>query len=260
MNDFPVSYNIKKIIKETPGIKTFVLGAEMSAEPGQFLMGWIPGMGEKPFAPTAVGKEVAVTVKKRGPFTEKMFSLKEGDLFGLRGPYGHGFNLEGVKKACIVSAGVGVAAVIVLAEKLAGESAEIDFLQGCSCKGEVLFRERIEKIAELHIATDDGSCGRKGYCTDTLSELLSEKKYDRVYCCGPEKMMFSAMLLCQEKDVKAEFSLERYMKCGVGVCGCCSLDEYLCCVDGPVFNGDQLLKSKEFGKTHYSKCGRKEKV
>ncbi|MCX6802862.1 MAG: dihydroorotate dehydrogenase electron transfer subunit [Candidatus Diapherotrites archaeon] len=256
-SDYPVSYPIKKIVSETPSIKTFYLDSEISSSPGQFVMVWIPGFDEKPFALTKNGKEIAITAKKRGAFTEKLFSLKEGSLLGIRGPYGKGFEFKGAKKACIVAGGIGMAAVILLAEEMAKKKIKIDFVQACRCKEEVLFEKRIGKIAKLHVATDDGSCGVKGNACTVLEKLLKEKKFDCVYCCGPEPMMVSVLALCNKFKAPAQFAVERYMKCAHGICGNCSLDEHLCCKDGPVFAREQLGKSKEFGKTHYEKSGKK---
>jgi len=260
-SDYPVSYRIKRIVNEAPNVKTFYLPVQLEFSPGKFVMLWVPGFDEKPFALTVCNKrEVAITVKGRGPFTKKLFSLKEGALLGLRGPYGHGFSLEGVKRACIVAGGVGIAAVVLLAEELARRKARVDFVHGCKSKEDVLFKKRLFRIARLHIATEDGSCGEKGYCTGILERLLKKKKYDMLYCCGPEVMMKFVLQLCNKYNVPAEFAVERYMKCGQGVCGQCSLDEFLCCTDGPVFSREKLNKSKEFGKVCYEKTGKKSKL
>ncbi|MEM0359986.1 MAG: dihydroorotate dehydrogenase electron transfer subunit [Candidatus Diapherotrites archaeon] len=257
-SDYPTCYKIKKIVQETPSIKTFYLSASIDSLPGQFVMVWIPAFDEKPFALTKAGKGIAITAKKRGPFTEKLFSLKEGDLLGIRGPYGKGFDFCKSKRVCIVGGGIGVAAVILLAEELSKKKTKIDFVQGSKCEEEVLFKKRISKIAELHVATEDGSCGAKGSACIMLEKLLKEKKFDCVYCCGPEQMMVSVLALCNKFKVPAQFAVERYMKCAHGICGNCSLDEHLCCTDGPVFTKEQLNKSKEFGKVHYEKTGKKE--
>ena len=109
------------------------------------------------------------------------------------------------------------------------------------------------------ISTDDGSEGYKGYTTDILEEKLLKKnnKIDKVYSCGPEIMMKKVVDICYKYKVSCEVSLERYMKCGFGVCGQCSVDlEGICiCQDGPVFSGTKVGKIKEFGKYHRDKAG-----
>ncbi len=260
INDYPRSFPIKKAEEECSGVKTFLIDAEVDISPGQFVMVWIPGYDEKPFAVTSTKKGIAITVKKYGEFTEKLFSLKKGDLLGVRGPYGKGFSFGNVKKACIVSGGIGIAALIRLAEWLHAAGSQVDFACGFKCSEEILFKKRLEKISKMHIATDDGSCGIKGYCTQLLENLLAKKKYDMLYCCGPEGMMKAVLRLCNKHNVQAQFAVERYMKCGIGICGHCALDDKLCCVDGPVFSREQLNKFREFGKVWHEKTGKKAKV
>ena len=109
---------------------------------------------------------------------------------------------------------------------------------------------------EVFITTDDGSRGRKGTVMVEVEELI-EKGFDCVYACGPEKMMEALAKLCKKQDVPCQVSVERYMKCGVGVCGSCAIDGKLTCVDGPVFTGEEALAFKEFGKTHRDASGKK---
>lgn len=248
---------ITKIVEEAPNIKTFELSIAMHAEPGQFVMAFLPQVGERPFALTQAGKKIAITVKKRGSFTEKLFSLKEGSFLGIRGPYGKGFSLQNVGKACLVAAGIGIAALIRLAEELAKEGASVTLVFACKSANEIIFKERLEKVASLHIATEDGSAGFKGDCIELLEKVLKKQSYDKLYCCGPEAMMVSVLKLCEKYEIDAEFAVERYMKCAVGLCGHCCLDEWLVCTDGPVFSKEQLLASKEFGRIYYSKSGKR---
>ena len=248
---------ILKIKQEARAVKTFELGVSLDAVPGQFVMVWLPRVAEKPFTLIKTGNTIAIAVKKRGSFTEKLFQLKEGSYLGIRGPYGKGFSWDGVKKACIVAGGIGVAAVVLLAEELAKNKVSVDFIAGFRTESEILFKERIEKIANLHIITEDGSFGTKGICSDVLADFLKKNECDKLYCCGPELMMVKVLELCKKFNLKAEFAVERHMKCAVGLCGQCCLDEWLVCRDGPVFSSEQLLKSKEFGKFYYTKSGKK---
>lgn len=261
MNEFERSRvreaRILKIEQETPTVKTFELGVSLDAVPGQFVMVWLPRVAEKPFTLIKTGNTIAIAVKKRGGFTEKLFQLNEGSYLGIRGPYGKGFSWGGVKKVCVVAGGIGIAALVRLAEELAKSEVSVDFIAGFRTKSEVLFKERIENVANLHIITEDGSFGTKGICSDVLMDFLKKNEYDKLYCCGPELMMVKVLKLCKKFNLKAEFAVERYMKCAVGLCGQCCLDEWLVCRDGPVFSSEQLLKSKEFGKFYYTKSGKK---
>jgi len=111
-------------------------------------------------------------------------------------------------------------------------------------------------------ATDDGSFGHKGFCTECLLETLSSQKIDMVYCCGPEVMMKKVLDICREKGIPAEMSLERYMKCGFGVCGSCCLEGtgWRVCRDGPVFTSEQLSKVTGFGREKRDAAGRRVNV
>ena len=112
---------------------------------------------------------------------------------------------------------------------------------------------------ETIITTDDGSHGKKGFSTDALKEIIAQGGIDRVYSCGPEKMLRKVAELCKEASVPSEISMERFMKCGYGLCGQCSIDPSgdRVCKEGPVFSGEKLLKSKEFGSYKRGKTGRK---
>ncbi|HIM33585.1 MAG TPA: dihydroorotate dehydrogenase electron transfer subunit, partial [Candidatus Poseidoniales archaeon] len=92
--------------------------------------------------------------------------------------------------------------------------------------------------------TDDGSAGHPGFVTD----LLDGRSPDRLYSCGPEPMLVKALAWALASGIPAELCLERYMACGVGLCGVCTIDRDLVCQDGPVLSSERLAQSAEFGK------------
>ena len=94
---------------------------------------------------------------------------------------------------------------------------------------------------DLYITTDDGSKGVKGYATDVFEELMKNEKFDLVYGCGPEIMLKKIFEISGRNKTNCELSLERYMKCGFGVCGQCAIDDKLVCMDGTVFNSAKLF-------------------
>jgi len=101
----------------------------------------------------------------------------------------------------------------------------------------------VERFDNVQIATEDGSAGVRGTVLDLLEDMeLNE--YDKIYACGPDGMVRALLGFLEERDVveRAEFSLERYMRCGIGVCGSCVIENGLrVCADGPVFSGKQLV-------------------
>ena len=186
MAELPKMVSITKIVQETPSIKTYYLGYSMDARPGQFAMAWLPGLDEKPFTLTAAGKECAITVQCKGKFTRAMCGLKAGDRIGIRGPYGNGFDFEGVKSACIVAGGCGAAPILLLAEQLSAKGVDLAVINGAKAGKECLFKERLAKTTkDFYITTDDGSLGEKGHVTTVLERMFNGKKFDAVFGCGP---------------------------------------------------------------------------
>ncbi len=199
---------IKSIAQETPSIKSFYLDCSMDAGPGQFAMAWLPGIDEKPFTLTAAGSECAITVQKKGKFTEKLFALEEGSQIGIRGSYGNGFDFEKVKKACIVAGGCGAAPILLLAEQLSAKGVDLAVINGARTAKECLFKERLGKTTEdFYITTDDGSLGEKGYVTGMLEKLLEGKKFDCVFGCGPEPMLAKVFEICESRKVECQLNL-----------------------------------------------------
>lgn len=254
--DRPDVVRIRETVQETPSIKTFILDKKVAnALPGQFVMAWVPGVDEKPIS-ISYFNPLGLTVQKRGPATERMHSMKEGDLLGVRGPYGKGFSLE-ARRALIVGGGCGVAPLGLLAETLDARGAEVTTVIGARTASELLFVKRAEKLGETIVTTDDGTSGRKGFVTNVVEELLKSKKYDKIYACGPERMLARLVPICEGTPFEA--SMERHMKCGIGICGSCATDPsgLRVCRDGPVFDSGTLRKLGEFGNYRRGPTGAK---
>ncbi|MCZ7357530.1 MAG: dihydroorotate dehydrogenase electron transfer subunit [Candidatus Methanoperedens sp.] len=246
----PVNAVITKVVDETPTIRTFFFDTSFESIPGQFVMVWIRGVDE---IPMALSYENAITVQKVGPATSALFELEECDSIGIRGPYGKGFEIK-KGHVLMIAGGVGAAPLAPLAEKAYEESVKVTTLLGAKTKDELLFRKRFEAAGEVRVATDDGSEGMHGYVTQLLDDA---KSYNQIYCCGPEVMM--KKVLDKVPTSKAQFSLHRYIKCGLGICGACCVDGLRVCKDGPVFSGD-VLKKTEFGIYRRNECGERVRV
>ena len=246
----PVNAVITKIVEETPTVRTFFFDTSFKPEPGQFVMAWIRGVDE---IPMALSYNNALTVQKVGTATSALFKLGEGDSIGIRGPFGNGFQLKG-DHILLIAGGVGAAPLSPLAEKASSEGLKVTTLLGAKTKEELVFRERFEAAGSVMVATDDGSEGIHGYVTQLIPE---QESYDRIYCCGPEIMM--KKVLDKVEPGKAQFSLHRYIKCGIGICGACCMDGLRVCKDGPVFGGE-VLKKSEFGVYRRNECGERVRV
>jgi dihydroorotate dehydrogenase electron transfer subunit len=298
MQDIPKSIPIKKIIIENPYVKTFVFdsqdyreGEGLNAKPGQFVNLWLPGIGEKPMSVAYCDeKEFWITIFAVGDFSRAMHDRKEGDLVGVRGPYGKGFWFKEGERIIMMAGGYGAAPLYFATSEAVKAGCEIDFVIGARSKDYLLYLDRVRALEHgvdgkgsvaLYIATDDGSEGEKGYNVLFLDKLIAEAKagkamkeicdgnickqeevtvkpIDWVYSCGPELMMKSVSDKCFDAGVSAQLSVERYMKCGFGVCGQCCVDDtgVRSCKEGPVFDNDRARKITEFGKYHRDGVGR----
>ncbi|TLZ65819.1 MAG: dihydroorotate dehydrogenase electron transfer subunit, partial [Methanobacteriota archaeon] len=173
-----------------------------------------------------------------------------------RGPYGNVFRLQG-EKVLAVGGGSGMASMIAAIESFAQQGARVVTAVGAKAANELLFVERANASGEVHIATDDGSRGFKGFVPALAEKLVEREKFDQLLTCGPERMMKAVVDLARRLRIPVQASLERYMKCGIGICDACSLDDQLVCVDGPIFTAEQLEGSEDFGHFRRDKSGRR---
>ena len=248
---------IKETRQENSGVKTLTFEEKtcLEASPGQFVMVWIPCVDEIPMSISCVSaKGVSISVEKVGQATSALHRMKEGDLIGVRGPYGNGFSMTKKGDILMVGGGTGLIPLTFLGEQLARLDVKITFLTGAKTKNELLFLDRIESFVQrargrMIVTTDDGSYGIKGIVTQPAEDLMRKEEFDMVYTCGPEPMMHKMFSLAETYDVSLEVSLERLMRCAIGICGSCVLGGFRVCVDGPVFTREQLQQVKEeFGR------------
>jgi dihydroorotate dehydrogenase electron transfer subunit len=241
---------------ESHDTRTFGFAMKGNAKAGQFVMVWIPGVDEVPMSLSSVGDVKSITVKAIGEATAALHALKEGDLIGVRGPYGNGFSIGKNEKVLAVGGGVGIAALMP-----AIRANGIDVVIGARNKAEVIMEAEAKRYSKnVWVSTDDGSHGFKGNAVELAKDVLKRKKYDLVIGCGPEVMLYFLHKACAELGVKCQLSLERFMKCGAGLCGSCVMDGMRVCEDGPVFDSAQITKLKEFGRIRRDPAGAKVKL
>ncbi len=254
----PMYAEITQIVNETPSTQTFFFDLSLGHIPGQYIMVWIRGVDE---IPMSLSYSNAVTVQKVGEATTALFKLGKGDSFGIRGPFGNCFSLEG-KSILLIAGGAGAAPLGSLAEKAKSNNINVKTILGAKSAEELLFKKRFDNAGDLLITTEDGSLGYHGLATELVSEL-DLAKYDAIYSCGPEKMMFQVLNIAEDFGMssRVQFSLQRYVKCGLGLCGACCIDPagFRICRDGPVFRGDQLVGT-EFGQYMRDASGKRVKL
>mgnify|MGYP006419356429 FL=1 len=253
---------IEKVIDETPTVKTLVFSDSIMPNvlPGQFAMVWIPGINELPMS-VMISKEsgkAAFTVRKHGLASTGLFNIKVGEKIGIRGPYGNAFDIK-QGKLLLVGGGTGLVPMMRLLTHVKSTD-DVTVLIGAKSKDEVFFEDLSNDLLKNNshnviISTDDGSYGEKGFVTDIVEKLVNESHFDGVYTCGPEKMMYKTVQSAHSRGIFVQASLERMMKCGVGICGSCCVGEDLACKDGTIFDGNHLSKNNEFGYSHRNKAG-----
>lgn len=231
------TYRVTEVIRHSKSYVSFRLPVPMVAQPGQFVMLWLPGAEEKPFTLSDCHNGmVEITVRAVGPFTNKLMGVRAGDRLGIRGPFGHGFSL--MDKAFVVGGGCGVAPVRHLLKAL--ERGGLSFAARLAARtgDELIFRSEYDAASWCSLSTDDGSLGQRGLVTEGLEDAIRAYAPSRVYACGPELMMDAVKLTAGRLDLGVELAMERYMKCGVGICGSCMCagTHKRVCVDGPVFS------------------------
>lgn len=254
MIEQPIMVKICDILEESPGVKTFFFKLNLDFKPGQFVMVWIPFLDEKPFAISYLQEGIAgISVLKRGAFTAALHGKKTGDTLGIRGPYGRGFDLKPDSDSCVIGGGIGMASLATLVERRAGKQGEnLTVIQGARTAAELIYQKRFR---DMKLCTDDGTAGFRGTTVDLLTDLLKKQRFGKVYACGPEKMLYRVAGLCREYKTECEVSLERYMKCGFGVCGQCDCSGQRVCIDGPVFTIKELSAMDDFGRITITKTG-----
>ncbi len=251
---------LEDVVAESPDTKTYRFRAALAARPGQFVMVWIPRHDEVPMALSYLGDVQGITVRAYGDATRALAAeARKGYRIGVRGPYGKPFAIEG-RRVLAVAGGVGVASVIAAIEAYAAAGAHIETALGARTKAELTFLERLRRAGPVHVSTDDGSEGFHGFVSEVAAKRLAEDPFDMVLTCGPEVMMKKVVDAANARGVPVQASLERYMKCGIGICDACAFDDQLVCVDGPVFRGDVLAASEDFGRWRRNISGQRVKA
>lgn len=263
-NRLPITYRIVSVKRETEHVTSFTFSVSFGSKPGQFVMLWLPGVDEIPMSVALDdGTKLQVTFFAVGDMTKKLAELKKGDLVGLRGPFGTHYTWEKKQKLALVAGGYGVAPMYFAAKEAAKDGCSMEVFIGARSKEHLLYEKEFAKLPKttLHIATDDGSQGFKGHNVGLLEQELRAKsqKPHAIFACGPERMLVAVCDLAFRTKIPAQLSLERYMKCGYGLCGNCVADPLgiRLCTDGPVVSGDLARKIAEFGEYHRDHLGKK---
>jgi dihydroorotate dehydrogenase electron transfer subunit len=186
------------------------------------------------------GGRIGFFIKKVGSGTNALSKLKAGDMLELIGPLGNGFPLVTGRRILLVSGGIGYPPLWYLQKELINHNL-IFWLHGGAGQSDVFPCDEVWTV--------DGSFGRQGIVTEGISEILSDKKIDLVFSCGPMPMLAQCTSICAANNIEHYASLEAYMACGIGVCHGCAVpvgssdnwDYQRVCKEGPVFNAEEVL-------------------
>ncbi len=249
---------IEDRVLETPSTVTWRFPYSVPCAPGQFVMVWIPGDDEIPMSLSYTDEpSKGVTIKAMGSASRHAQSISTGSSIGIRGPYGNRFDLA-PRRILAVGGGSGTAVLAPAAELAVRSGARVTCALGATTETELLFATRLAASgARVEVATDDGSAGTRGFVTVVADRLLREQPFDAVWTCGPEVMMRKVAESARSHGTVGYGSVERHMKCAIGMCDACALGPYHVCVDGPVFRTEILLSLEEFGRTKRDPSGRR---
>ena len=189
--------------------------------------------------------ELWLLVAGIGDGTKRLIELKKGDMLNCVLPLGNGFTMPKAanERILLVGGGVGVAPLLYFGKCITAAGAEPVFLLGARSANDLLELEAFEAVGTVHITTEDGSAGEKGFVTN--HSVLQRERFTLISTCGPKPMMMAVAKYARQVNIPCEASLENMMACGVGACLCCvekTTEGNLCvCKEGPVFNIDRLL-------------------
>ncbi len=265
----PSPARIVKIEQMTALEKLFTVelpaGQSLGHEPGQFVEVSLFGIGEAPISitssPSRSNGTFELCVRKVGDVTTALHNLPVGATIGVRGPFGHGFPVEQMRGKDILFAagGLGLAPARSLINQVLDERAafgRVIILYGAKNPSELLFRDELEAWAgrqdvEFHLTVDRPDAtwtGHVGVITTLFKFVTVSPRNTVAVTVGPPIMYRFVLMELLSKGIPENqiwMSLERRMKCGVGKCGHCQINNLYCCQQGPAFTYAQVKGIEE---------------
>ncbi len=255
---------IREIVRENHLVNTYRLrlvdelaGHRFCYQPGQFMMISMPHLGEAPISFSSTPHEeddFSLTIRNSGSLTGAVQKLQTGDIIGVRGPYGTPFPMDRLagRNLHLVAGGIGLAPLRPIIEQALAQPEKfgaITLCYGSRTSDDFCFSRDFDRWRrqglDLRLTVDHGSPhwdGHVGLVTELLTDLPIIKQ-DIALVCGPGIMIRFVLALLAEKGMAPDniiTTLERQMKCGVGICGHCHTGGKLVCIDGPVFTAAEL--------------------
>jgi len=252
IDDWLVKANIKL------NDRAFLLKLQLNRElpemhAGQFVQVLVEG-SEKVFLRRPISihfvdyeaRELHLLVQIVGIGTRKLADLQVNTIVNLIYPLGVGFTIPMTEnkhqKLLLIGGGIGIAPLLYLGKTLKQHGFTVEFLLGARSEKDLFQLSEFQKIGTLHITTEDGSLGEKGYVVN--HSILFSETIDFIYTCGPLAMMKAVAKFAKQNSIPCEVSLENRMACGISACLCCvektTKGNTCVCTEGPVFNINDL--------------------
>lgn len=260
----PRPFVVQKVRRETADTFTLALAPNAGGEtfafaPGQFNMLYAFGVGEVPISISGDPgqlKTLVHTVRAVGNVTKSICRLRSGKMLGVRGPFGTSWPVAEARGSdvLIIAGGLGLAplrpAIYYLLKKRAAYG-NVELIYGARTPRDLLYRRELERWRgrfdfRVHVTVDAAGSdwrGNVGVVTNIIPRARFAPAHTVALICGPGVMMRFCVLELLNHGVQAEnihISMERNMKCGLGLCGHCQLGPTFICKDGPVFPYERL--------------------
>lgn len=253
----------EKLAEDTRLIEVKAPRSASHMKPGNFVMIRTDEKGEKiPMSVFDYDPErgtIKMVFKVVGKTTKDLSRMKEGDkIMNFVGPLGNNTEIRKFGTVVLVGGGIGIASIYPMAREMRKAGNRVISIIGARNKGLMILEKEMKSVSdELHICTDDGSYGRKGFVSDVLKVLIEKgTRIDRVIAVGPPIMMKVVCDVTRPCGIKTVVSLNPIMVDGTGMCGCCRVTvggkTKFACVDGPEFDGHEvdfdnmIMRNKRF--------------
>ena len=221
-----------------------------NAQAGQFIIFRVETDGERvPITIADVDREkgiLTVVFMAVGYSTKKLAQLEVGDeILDVVGPLGKATEIENYGTVVCVAGGYGAAPCYLISKAFHDAGNKVHMIMGARNKDLLFWQDKMATAcAELHIATDDGTLGHKGFVTEVLADIMKKEKVNYVIAVGPMPMMRAVANLTREEGIKTEASMNPIMIDGTGMCGACRVtvggEVKFACIDGPDFDAHKI--------------------
>ncbi|MEE9573558.1 MAG: dihydroorotate dehydrogenase electron transfer subunit [Candidatus Neomarinimicrobiota bacterium] len=189
--------------------------------------------------------DISIIYKVFGSVTQVLTQLKSEDYIDVFGPLGNTYNVNYKSiYPILIGGGIGLSPILNLSKYYANEGVIATTIIGAKTSNEHFLQHNPDE--NIYLSTDDGTEGIKGTVIDALNIVLKDIKNPKIFACGPEPMLFSLQKMLEKYNIPAQFSVESYMACGVGICQGCAISKipddgyHLVCKDGPVFEANEV--------------------